>query len=323
MHYLNWCGELDFRDAPKSQVHFVDYVDALMTFHGTPAAPEYKGKLIRSARRFFEWVSINKKGFRFITPAWLSTFKYRVCAKEFNDDDTITEDEIIIIANLPVESIIEKRIRAGVCFLYLTGMRISAFISMPIKAVNLEELEVRQSPELGMRTKNKKSATTYILDIEPIMRHVYEWDEFVRPKLPPTGFWFAPLNSTTGDINTSAVKVGENRPSIFRKDLTTWLKKHQALLHSPHDFRRGHASFLWERSKDFNDLLAIKENLMQENLATTEIYARKKKTQIKKLVHNLMKRSVMQEPSQDLNAQLNVILLRMDQIDQLLRSKQQ
>lgn len=218
------------------------------------------------------------------------------------------------------ESIVQKRIRAGVCFLYLTGMRISAFISMPIKAVNLKELEVRQSPELGMRTKNKKSAITYMLDIGPVIHYVCEWDAFVRHKLPPSGFWFTPLNSTTGYINTSAVKVGENRPSIFRKDLTTWLNKHQTLLHSPHDFRRGHASFLWERSKDFNDLLAIKENLMQENLATTELYARKNKAQIKSLVHNLMKKSVTQEPGQDVNSQLHVILLKMDQ---LLRSKEQ
>jgi len=321
LHYLYWCGELDFRNAPQSQLHFVDYVDGLMSQKGTPLSPEYKRKLVKSARRFFEWLSIHKKGFRSITPAWLSTFIYRVYAKEFNDDDMITEDEMRIIADLPVENLIEQRVRAGACFLYLSGMRISAFISMPIKAVNLNELEVRQSPELGIRTKNKKSATTYILNLDPIMNNVQEWDAIVRSKLSPTGFWFAPLSSTTGDLDTFAVKVGEHRTRIFRKDLKEWLNKNKTLLHSPHDFRRGHASFLWERAKDFNDLMAIKDNLMQKNLTTTELYVRKQKAQTKKLIQNISNRKMTQEPSQDKDTQFSQIMQRMDSIEQFLRNK--
>jgi site-specific recombinase XerC len=321
LHYLYWCGELDFRNAPQSQIHFVDYVDGLMSQKGTPLSPEYKRKLVKSARRFFEWLSIHKKGFRSITPAWLSTFIYRVYSKEFNDDDMITEDEMRIIADLPVENLIEQRVRAGACFLYLSGMRISAFISMPIKAVNLNELEVRQSPELGIRTKNKKSATTHILDLDAIMNNVQEWDAIVRSKLSPTGFWFAPLSSITGDLDTFAVKVGEHRPRIFRKDLKEWLNKNKTLLHSPHDFRRGHASFLWERAMDFNDLMAIKDNLMQKNLTTTELYVRKQKAQTKKLIQDISNRKVTQEPSQDKDIQFNQIMQRMDSIEQFLRNK--
>jgi hypothetical protein len=92
-------------------------------------------------------------------------------------------------------------------------------------------------------------------------------------------------------------------------------------LHSPHDFRRGHASFLWERAKDFNDLMAVKDNMMQKNLTTTELYVRKQKAQTKKLVQNISLRKVEQEPSQDKDAQFNKIMKRMDSIEQFLRSK--
>jgi site-specific recombinase XerC len=117
------------------------------------------------------------------------------------------------------------------------------------------------------------------------------------------------------------VKVGEHRSRIFRKDLKEWLNKNKTLLHSPHDFRRGHASFLWERAKDFNDLMAIKDNLMQKNLTTTELYVRKQKAQTKKLIQNISNRNVTQEPSQDKDIQFNKIMQRMDGIEQFLRNK--
>jgi integrase len=319
-HYLYWCNELDFRNASKAPIHFVDYVENLVTRNGNPASSDYKRKLVGSARSFFEWLSIHKKGFRSVTPAWLSTFKYKSIPDEFDDEDTIIEEEMLILANLPVETLTEKRIRAGACFLYLSGMRISAFTSMRIKSFNIEGLEVYQSPKFGMRTKNKKTATTYVLAIDPIINHVREWDAIVRSTLSPDGFWFAPL-SPTGEIDASINEVGIHRSSIFRNDLTGWLAKHNVLRHSPHDFRRGHASYLWERSRDYSDLSAIAKQLMHVNLTTTELYARKRKAQIKHLINEIANRAVGQEAGQDVIVKLNLILQKMDNYDRMLRSK--
>jgi site-specific recombinase XerD len=318
MHYLNWCDETEFRRAPNLPSHFVEYIENLTSPQGEPFSPHYKRKLTGSAKHFFEWLSVHKKGYRAITPAWLSTFKYKMPPREFIDEATITEDEIAIIAKLPVESLVEKRVRAGVCFLYLSGMRISAFTTMPIKAVDLEELEVRQSPELGMRTKNKKSATTYILDIDHIIGIIREWDAYVRGMLPPNGFWFAPLSPNTREIDITADKVGLNRSCIFRNNLRDWLTKNQSLLHTPHHFRRGHANFLFDHAKDLSDLEAAKENLMHESLTTTEMYARKRRAQIKNRIHNM----THPKPNREIDIDLHNQFARLEgKLDQLLRSK--
>lgn len=67
--------------------------------------------------------------------------------------------------------------------------------------------------------------------------------------------------------------------------------------------------------------MAVKENMMQENLTTTELYVRKQKAQTKKLVQNISNRKVTQEPSENKDIQFNQIMQRMDQIEQFLRSK--
>jgi hypothetical protein len=83
----------------------------------------------------------------------------------------------------------------------ISGMQISAFTSMPIKAVDIDLLEVKQSPALGISTKNKKSAITYLLKLIDLFDVLKNWDMKVQAVLPPEGFWFAPISPTMGEID--------------------------------------------------------------------------------------------------------------------------
>jgi len=74
--------------------------------------------------------------------------------------EAVTLDEIRAIAAAPADNLIERRIKAAACFWYLSGIRIGAFVSLPIKAVNIEIKEVYQFPNLGVRTKNGKHGKT-------------------------------------------------------------------------------------------------------------------------------------------------------------------
>jgi len=315
VHYLTWCAENELSKAPGLEPNFVDYVEQL------DCSQHYKRKLIGSAKAFFQWVSIYKKGYRSITPAWLCTFKFRMYPEEFDDEKTISEEEITIISELPTETLIEKRVQAGACFLFLSGMRISAFTTMPIKAVDLQKLDVRQSPSMGMITKNKKAATTYLLDIKEVIKIVREWDDFVRSKLPSDGYWFAPLLSKTGEINHNPSKANENRSNLFRKNLRKWLEKNEGISHTPHDFRRGHANFLFDRAQDIGDLDAARENLMHDHLTTTELYARKRKAQIKNRIQSMSTQRVAICGGQDLNAKIEQMSSQLTNLASIIKEQ--
>jgi site-specific recombinase XerC len=317
---MTWAGERPFKDAPKFDISLMEYVRDYKGPEGKPLSQNYCRKIIGSAKSFFTWLTIHKTGFRSITTAYISTLKIRLIQEEFDDATTISVDEILQIARTPISNLVEERVRAGAIFLYLSGMRISAFVSMPLKAVNLIELEVKQTPALGMRTKNKKSGVTYLLQLAELFDIVKAWDVKVRAKLPPEGFWFAPISGQTGEFDLDVTQVGQHRDTCFRKDLNDWLTKHKVDYHAPHDFRRGHANYLFDNAKDMNDLEAARENLMQESLTTTERYARQRRKQRKTRIIQMSNPGAT-TPQIDFQSEILSKLNNLTQAVEMLRSQ--
>jgi integrase len=320
LHYLTWAGEQLFKNAPKFEVSLVEYVRSCKGPDGEVLSQHYRRKIIGSARTFFTWLTIQKQGFRSITPAWLSTLKIRLIQEEFDDETSVSLDEILRIARTPVKSLVEERVRAGTVFLYLSGMRISAFVSMPLKALDLNGFEIRQSPELGVRTKNKKSAVTYLIQFSELFDVVKAWDKKVRAVLPPEGFWFAPISSMTGEIDPTILSIGEHRSAAFHKNLVEWLAVYGIQYHSPHDFRRGHANYLFDNAKDMNDLEAVRENLMHESLTTTERYARQRRSQRKTRILQMSSEQAS-VPQNNLQVEILNKLNSLTQTIEMLRSQ--
>jgi len=62
-----------------------------------------------------------------------------------------------------------------------------AFVSMPLAAVDLDQRRVKQRASLGVRTRFKRHATTYLLDIPDLLDAFGEWDSELRAVLPPLG----------------------------------------------------------------------------------------------------------------------------------------
>ena len=153
---------------------------------------------------------------------------------------------------------------------FLSGVRIGAFVTLPIRCVNLTNLSVKQWPELGVHTKNGKHATTYLLDIPDLLEVVRAWDQEVRSSLPDTCYWFSPLSPDTALFDYSVNEIGESRHSRARKDLKDWLARVGLPYHSPHKFRHGNAVYSIKLAKDMGQFKAISQNLMHSNLSITD-----------------------------------------------------
>ena len=85
----------------------------------------------------------------------------------------------------------ERRIRAAACFWFLSGIRIGAFVTLPLSAVDLDNLTVKQWPKLGVKTKFSKHATTFLSGIPKLLEVARAWDKEVRSICGNTGLWFA------------------------------------------------------------------------------------------------------------------------------------
>lgn len=270
-HVLEWADEKPFTQVSKIRPALPEYiVSARLEGNGDKLSPVYVRHIIRSSYRFFLWLSKHRRGFSVITQAWLDTLKPPKMTEEGEEHEYVTLDEVRAIAKAPVETIRERRIRAAAVFWFLSGIRIGAFVTLPLAAVDIDNLTIKQWPKLGVKTKFGKHATTYMLDIPDLLRVVKAWDNEVRSVLLEKGLWFAPISPETGLIDPAITIAGKHRSIRARKDLENWLKRVGLPYHSPHKFRHGNAVYSLKNAKDISMLKAISQNLMHANLSVTD-----------------------------------------------------
>jgi len=253
-HVLAWAGSHDFGDVSSIRPSFPQHI------RSCNYSASHSAHVLRCAKRFFLWLS--KRGVS-ISADWLDTFKIpRINFSEHKKHEFVTYAEILAIASAPVENIRERRIRAACVFWWLSGIRVGAFVTLPVSAVDLNLLSVRQFPRLGVRTKFGKSATTYLFDISELLLVLHSWQYDLYSMR--AYYWFPSLR------DPASSKVGQYRNIKARCDLRRWLSRVGLPYHSPHKFRHGHAVYAIQHAQDIKALKAISQNLMHENLSITD-----------------------------------------------------
>jgi integrase len=269
-YLLEWVGEKEFKKVLTIKPAFPRYIlENRIDGKNKQLSLEYVKKILRTTKNFFKWLMIYKSGYKKDIPIWITTLKAPRMTVETGEHEHVTFDEIVAIAKAPVRKLSERRIQAAVVFLWLSGMRIGAFVSLPVVAVDLQRLSVRQWPKLGVRTKFSKHATTFLYNIPELLQVVKEWDEEIR-KAAPEGLWFAHISPETGEIDPMNTTASKGRNSGARKDMVSWLKEVNLPYHSFHKFRHGHAVFGLKQVKTIQEYKAISQNLMHSNITITD-----------------------------------------------------
>ena len=270
-YVLEWAQDKAFQQVSMLRPTFPEYMLASrLDGEEEQLSAVYIKKVLATARLFFTWLSDNEIAYKYIKQAWIKTVKIKRLSDAPRNKDVVKLEEILSIAACPVHTLFERRTRAALVFLYLSGMRIGAFVSLPIQAVDIPNRVVNQFPSLGVRTKNGKFGTTYLLDIPELLKVVQEWDNEIRSILPPNGFWFTPLSSQNGQINPNVLEIGGNRISLARRNFKAWLEQEGLPYHTPHKFRHGHIHYGLARSKDIADFKAVSMNAMHSSMEITD-----------------------------------------------------
>jgi hypothetical protein len=108
---------------------------------------------------------------------------------------------------------------------YLSGIRIGAFVTLPIKAVDLENRSIKLWPSLGVKTKFEKHHTAYLLEIPELLELVFNWDYKIRKVFKTEYPWFTPFSPLTLDFDPEYQSIGKQRSDRARRDLKEWLNK--------------------------------------------------------------------------------------------------
>lgn len=277
-HLLLWAGETLLRKASVIRPTFPAYISALTVRDGkTGLAPISQKKIIAASKRFFLWAkSMRVKGFVQVPPAWIETLRPARLVSSGEEHVYVTLEEAVILATLPVDpfDLARRRDQAAAAMLFLSGARSSAFVSLPIQAVNLTAGCVNQWPELGVKTKNRKRATSFLLPIPWLLEIVEVWDRLVRERLPPEAPWYSVIENHWGEQNLTPSAPGENRNQTLTRRLRKLFAAAGLPYKSAHKFRHVHAVYGLQHARTMADYKAVSMNLMHEDISTTdEIYA--------------------------------------------------
>lgn len=172
------------------------------------------------------------------------------------------------IAAVSVETLRLERARVAACFLFLSGMRTDAAATLPVSCVDIARREIHQLPELGVRTKNRKAAITYLLNIPELLKVVQDWDKIVQI-LPRNCLWYSPLTSDGMHLLPSAVPH-TGRGDLLGRDLRLICARAGVTYLSPHKLRHGHVVYALKQARDMADLKAISQNVMHASVTITD-----------------------------------------------------
>ena len=215
-HLLHWAWDTPFTQAVTIRPTLLAYLEQTPSKRSGTLAPQSRKKIVECARKFFEWAKMNHPAeFKALPPAWIQKLKFlkRQANQAKNKLEFMELDEVIALATTPGAEgdLAHWRDRAMAARLFLTGERANAAVTSPISAIDFKDRTLKQWPELGVRTKNSKGATTYLLLIPELLEVARSWDEYVRKNLPPTAVWYAPIDSKWGEQKLSEQKPGKNR----------------------------------------------------------------------------------------------------------------
>jgi integrase len=273
-HLLRWADETPFAKAPVIRPVLPRYLLTWRGPTGRPLSPSLVRQVCRGARGFFEWLRQDNPALvRRLSGEWLATLQPPAMSEMPRRERQVVTLEMVralLAVEVQPNDLTTRRDQAAAAFLFLSGARASAFVTLTLDCVNIPARTVRQDPTLGVRTKNKKAAVTRLLEIEDLLARVEQWDTFVRARLPGTACWYTPLHAFLGVTELAAVPPGRFRKGRLAGSLKGLFRKAGLPSLSPHKFRHGHAVYGLKLARDMSEFKAISMNLMHASLGTTD-----------------------------------------------------
>lgn len=255
--------------------------------------PETQRKSIVTVKDFLKTMKLEKPiQFANIPLRWIDALNPLDKPNKDKPHVYVTLEEMLHIASLEINLDQPRLLRAqaSACLLFLGAQRADTHITLPIKAINISEKEIYQWTELGVRTKNNKNKTTFMLNLPKLMSPIIKWDNFVRSNLTENATWFASFDTNKFGSKTTIINSppGQHRGGILRKDLQRLFRAADLLYKSPHKFRHGFAVYALQGARNMADYHSISQNMMHDNIAVTdEIYAWLNNDKVKKHIAGL------------------------------------
>lgn len=185
-------------------------------------------------------------------------------------------DTILKIATLEAENDMRLwRAQACACLQFASGMRVTATATVSLACVDLGQLQVRQLPALGVRTKGGVAGITPMMPDERILAPVRRFHAYLSARMPADIPFFVMLGRTEPPelLSMSNRMVGKTRGQALSDEYEHLFLHLNIPYKGSHAFRRGHVVHMTSGCRTMNDFIALSEAMLHSNTRTTQVYA--------------------------------------------------
>lgn len=237
---------------------------------------------IRHLKDFFKWLAyqpgykskINLTDTEYLK---LSKEKARKATSKTKEHYPTFEQIQKVIKSIEIKNELDIRDRALVAFTLLSGMRVSAIISLPIGSFCEDTFQIDQDPNKGVRTKFSKTIRSYLFRFDnEMVEYVLEWVRYLKSeKLFGNADPIFPANKIEliGDAKVFSSITVEPRfwqsSTSIREIFKERFRKAEVEFFSPHCFRHLAVRLATAKCSNGQELKAISQNFGHENLGTT------------------------------------------------------
>lgn len=196
-----------------------------------------------------------------------------------------------VVHNMPVNNELDRRDRALMSFTLLSGMRDNAIITMPIKAFDIELLEIYHNVH-----KFGQVHQTYLFPFDSRMvDYVVDWYNYlIKEKLFSLDAPLFPRNKVEQAENSKSFTCNTFEPEFWKT--TTPIREifkqrfEEANLeyYSPHCFRHAANRLVKKACNSIEDFQAISQNFGHKHMGTTfSAYGKIPAYQVRDVIQNL------------------------------------
>lgn len=235
---------------------------------------------VNQAKRFFAWLATQPSYKSRISPGdieYLNLSEKAVRAASAPADKKFPSLPMIerVVAQMPVETPIEKRDRALISFTAITGIRDGALVSLMLKHFDIERRLVLQNP-LEVNTKFGKRIDTFLFPLNEAFEPIFlDWVRYLREEqLFGEHDPLFPQTAIGQDENDCFEVVGLSRKhwasaSSMRTIFKAAFKSAGLPEFTPHSFRDMIVSEMYARGLSVAEFKAWSQNLGHEGAMTT------------------------------------------------------
>ncbi|RKX18571.1 MAG: hypothetical protein DRP35_09065 [Candidatus Zixiibacteriota bacterium] len=258
----NWLQSRTYKNKPISvttSYHYLRHLNDFFIWLSGQAG--YKSKIDLDT---VSYLSLDKKQVRLATAPKPVKFPSLEYVKKLTDSIEITTE-------------IDKRDRALIAFLLLSGMRDKAICTLPICCFDRNTLEINQDPKFGVETKFGKTIYSKILKIDDVLlKYILNWSEYLEKcKLFSSTDPLFPRNKVHMSENSYCFESSEIEPyywkstNSIRKILKNRSSKAGLEYYYPHSFRHSTINLAFKACRNAEQIKAISQIVGHENVGTT------------------------------------------------------